>query len=168
VLVAARAAAAPGSEASLRVTVEVAPELVVQADEERLRQVFINLIRNALDADGGQARVWVSARRTTWREVPPDPARKTVGGDSLYRDPDQPVIEVRVEDAGPGIAPPLLPRVFDPFFTTREPGRGTGLGLYIVQEIVQEHGGCVAAENRAEGGARFTVWLPDRCGAGAA
>jgi signal transduction histidine kinase len=76
------------------------------------------------------------------------------------------VVEVRVEDSGPGLAPSVLSRVFDPFFTTRGAGEGTGLGLFIVQEIVQEQGGGVAAENLATGGARFTVWLPHRCAEG--
>jgi len=161
VLVAARAAVSPGAEGSDRISLEVPADLVVEADEERLRQVFINLFKNAVDTGGTPVRV--TARVTAWAEVSPDPTRKTVGSEALYRDPGRPVIEVRVDDSGPGIPPALLPRVFDPFFTTREPGHGTGLGLYIVQELIEGHGGCVAAENRAEGGARFTVWLPERC-----
>lgn len=163
VLEAARASAAPGAQERGRVHLDVPPEIIVEADEERLRQVFINLIKNALDAGGASGRVRVGARLTSWGDVTPAPGRWTVGGESLYRDPGQPVIEVRVDDDGPGIPAAALPRVFDPFFTTREAGRGTGLGLFIVQEIVQEHGGGVAAENRPDGGARFTVWLAPRC-----
>ena len=159
----ARAAAAPRANDRSQVALEVPPEIVIEGDEERLRQVFINLIKNALDAGGPTARVRVGARLTRWGEVAPAPGRWTVGGESLYRNPEQPVIEVRIDDWGPGVPEAVLPRVFDPFFTTREAGRGTGLGLFIVQEIVQEHGGSVAAENRPEGGARFTVWLPHRC-----
>ncbi len=163
ILDAARASVVPRAEDRSRVTLAIPSEIVIEADEERLRQVFINLIKNALDAGGRAAGVRVGARLTTWGAVPPDPSRWTVGGDSLYRSPEQPVIEVRVDDTGPGIPEPILSRVFDPFFTTREAGRGTGLGLFIVQEIVQEHGGAVAAENLPQGGARFTVWLPHRC-----
>ncbi len=163
ILDAARAAAVPRAEDRARVTLTIPPEIVIEADEERLRQVFINLIKNALDAGGATARVQVGARLTRWDQVLPEPGRWTVGGESLYQAPEQPVIEVRVDDGGPGIPEAVLPRVFDPFFTTREAGRGTGLGLFIVQEIVQEHGGAIATENRPEGGARFTVWLPHRC-----
>jgi signal transduction histidine kinase len=67
---------------------------------------------------------------------------------------------IRIDDDGPGIAPDHLAKIFDPFFTTQTGGEGTGLGLYLVEEIINEHRGCIAVENRAEGGARFSIWLP--------
>ncbi len=70
------------------------------------------------------------------------------------------VLNVRIEDDGPGIAPENLAQIFNPFFTTHSAGDGTGLGLYLVEEIVSEHHGCIAVENRAEGGTRFSIWLP--------
>jgi signal transduction histidine kinase len=161
--VGARRLAGGDADGASRVSLDVPPDLVIVADEERLRQVFINLIKNALDAGPSGARVRVSARRATWAESPPASGSWTVGAEALSRAGDQPLIQVRVEDEGPGIPPALLPRIFDPFFTTREAGQGTGLGLFIVQEIVQEHGGCVGAENRPQGGACFTVWLPAGC-----
>ena len=69
---------------------------------------------------------------------------------------------LHVEDDGPGIRPDHLAKVFDPFFTTQSGGEGTGLGLYLVEEIISEHGGCISVENRAEGGTRFSIWLPAR------
>ena len=53
-----------------------------------------------------------------------------------------------------------MAKIFNPFFTTHSAGDGTGLGLYLVEEIISEHHGCIAAENRAEGGTRFSIWLP--------
>lgn len=68
--------------------------------------------------------------------------------------------EIRVCDNGPGIAAGNLARVFDPFFTTKPVGKGSGLGLFVVHEIVAEHGGRVSITRDAEGGACVTVWIP--------
>ena len=67
-------------------------------------------------------------------------------------------VELTVDDTGPGIAPAVLPRLFTPFATTK--ATGTGLGLSICRRVLLEHGGTITAQNRAEGGARFTVVLP--------
>ncbi len=71
---------------------------------------------------------------------------------------------LRVQDAGTGILERDLPRIFDPFFSTREREGGTGLGLSIVHGIVQEHGASIEVESEPGRGARFTVCfpLPDR------
>jgi signal transduction histidine kinase len=68
--------------------------------------------------------------------------------------------EIVVEDDGPGIPAEVLPHIFDPFFTTREPGKGMGLGLYIIQEIIREHGGCIAVNAARGSGTRVTLRLP--------
>jgi signal transduction histidine kinase len=65
-----------------------------------------------------------------------------------------------VEDNGPGIAPEVLPRIFDPFFTTKAVGHGSGLGLYVSQEIVHQHGGCIGGTSRPGEWTRFLVALP--------
>ncbi len=74
------------------------------------------------------------------------------------------VVELRVSDDGPGIAPEHLPRVFDRFFTTRGERRGTGLGLALARAVVEAHGGTIRAESRAEGGALFVIALPRAAG----
>jgi nitrogen fixation/metabolism regulation signal transduction histidine kinase len=71
---------------------------------------------------------------------------------------DADVAEITVEDDGPGFQRDLIGQVFDPYVTTK--AKGTGLGLAIVRKIVEEHGGHVDAENRAEGGARVRIDLP--------
>ena len=70
-------------------------------------------------------------------------------------------VEVKISDDGPGIPAEVLPRIWDPFFTTKDVGEGTGLGLYIVRSIAKRHGGRVFAESAGEEkGATFTLELP--------
>ena len=73
---------------------------------------------------------------------------------------DAETIHIEVEDTGPGIAPDSLERIFNPFYTTKEPGQGTGLGLAIVARTVHESGGVVWVDPAREGGAVFKVFLP--------
>jgi len=111
---------------------------VVQADEEKLRQVIINLLLNALEASGPQGRVWVTSR---------------------YDGSTAPAaIKIIVEDEGEGLPAPSMSHIFDPFFTTKT--KGTGLGLTNVKHIVDAHGGDIHAGNREAGGAIFLVTLP--------
>lgn len=133
------------------------PELTVWIDRERLQQVFINLIKNA--ADAGAIDIWVHAKATTWAKSMPANTDHLVG-DTRQVSQARSVLLVRIDDNGKGINPEHLAQIFDPFFTTRSTGEGTGLGLYLVEEIVSEHSGCIAVENRAEGGTRFSIWLP--------
>ena len=68
-------------------------------------------------------------------------------------------VSITVRDTGPGIAPDLLPRIFEPFVSTKEPGAGLGLGLAISAGIIREFGGSLNAANRPQGGAEFTIEL---------
>ena len=143
--------------ADVQVCVGATPECALRADRERMHQVFINLIQNA--ADAGATHIEVSAHETIWT------ASVAASTDHLVGDIAQlaegtPVLCIRIEDNGPGIAPENLAHIFDPFFTTHSTGDGTGLGLYLVEEIVSEHHGCIAVELRREGGTRFSLWLP--------
>lgn len=113
-------------------------EIVVRADPERLRQVFQNLLENAIQHSAPGQKV--SARM-----------------EMLDRDSRQ-WASCTVADHGPGFPAGDLPHVFEPFFTKRR--NGTGLGLSIVQRIVDEHDGVVVAANRPEGGAVISVRLP--------
>jgi signal transduction histidine kinase len=70
------------------------------------------------------------------------------------------LVLITVEDRGPGIPQEALPRIFDPFFTTKDVGHGSGLGLYVSQEIIHQHGGCIGVEIRPGAGTRFLIALP--------
>ncbi len=112
------------------------------ADPQALEQVVLNLLANGVDAVEGRSDPRVTA--TT---------RLTNGLADTG-------VEVCVADNGPGIPPEVLPHIFEPFFSTKESGRGTGLGLPISQEIVDRHGGTIRVETDPGTGSRFRVWLP--------
>jgi PAS domain S-box-containing protein len=111
----------------------------VSGDAHQLMQVFLNLILNSEQAmrevrDRGTLRIRIEKNEKT--------------------------VAVIFQDDGPGIAPDILPNIFDPFYTTKRPGRGTGLGLSISKAILREHRGNVEAASGPGGGAVFTVTLP--------
>jgi len=131
----------------------------ILCDHNRITQVLINLLTNARDAmlpQGGriEIRSWAmpaEAAPLNGKSAPPN-----------GRDTFEERYAFSVKDSGGGIAPELMDRLFDPFFTTKPHGKGTGLGLFIAQRIVQQHNGRIWAENNSEGGATFTVVLPRR------
>lgn len=125
--------------ADVAVELDVAPALEVLADKTKLEQAFINLMANSIDAmsDSGRARTLTVAARA-------------LGGE----------VEVRFTDTGVGIAPHLLDRVFDPFFSTKDAGRGTGLGLYVTHQIVEQHHGSIKVESSEGRGTTVTLRLP--------
>jgi len=73
-------------------------------------------------------------------------------------------VTITVQDDGVGISPEALPKIFDPFYTTKRPGGGTGLGLSICMSIIREHGGNIEAETLPAGGSAFTIYLPAAVG----
>ena len=118
--------------------VQVDPELpVIQAVGGQLEQVLINLITNAVHAVENGGKVTVRAR---------------VHGPAT--------IELEVTDSGPGIPEADRERIFEPFFTTKPDGKGTGLGLPIVRNIVDQHRGEISVGSSDLGGAAFRVILP--------
>ena len=127
------------------IRIDIEPDLVVSGNEGQVHQVIVNLVDNAMDAMRDVAAPELSVR--------------------AFRDGDD--IRIEIADNGPGIANDILDRIFEPFFTTKRVGEGTGLGLWISYGIVREHGGELRADNRPEGGARFSFALPsvERCSA---
>lgn len=127
------------------VVTDLAEDLpLARADAEQLRQVLLNLIRNAAQAMSGRGAVQLATRA---REELPAGAKEPTRW-----------VEISVRDQGPGIAPQVLKNLFVPFFTTKE--RGTGLGLAISQRVVAEMGGRIEVATRPGAGATFTVVLP--------
>jgi len=103
----------------------------------QINQVFLNLVTNAAQAmEEGQGTLTLTTRS------------ENAG------------VAVEVADNGKGIPPDVLPKIFDPFFSTKEIGKGTGLGLSISYKIVEQHGGRITVESQPGTGTKFTVWLP--------
>ena len=150
----------PLRKSGARIDLEVPGDIVILADEQRLQQVFINLVRNAMESTEDRVRIRITAS-PCGRHAPtlPDDA-EVIGNPNCGAGGGRLHTQITVEDDGPGIDPDILPRIFDPFFTTHEPGRGYGLGLYIVQEIIQEHEGCIAVASAPGRGTRFLLRLP--------
>ncbi len=137
------------------VKVEVPAGLALVADRERIHQVIINLVRNA--ADAGASRVVLRGCVTTVAAVE---QAQHVHGEVKRLALAPRILELTLEDDGRGIPEADLKRIFEPFFTTRQTGEGTGLGLYLVEEIIAEHQGAIAVQSRPGGGTRFSLWFP--------
>ncbi|MGD8268296.1 MAG: ATP-binding protein [Desulfobacterales bacterium] len=110
----------------------------VYGDSQQLNHLFMNIILNAAQAMNGIGTLTVSTRR----------------GANNKR------AHIAIADTGPGIPPDVMPQIFDPFYTTKEEGEGTGIGLSLVYGIVENHGGTIKAVNREPSGACFFIELP--------
>jgi signal transduction histidine kinase len=147
-------------QASARLSLNIPEELLLHADKQRLQQLFINLIQNALNAGGEELELHISAMVCD-QGLPKIPRDAEVAGNLQCLSEDEGrFVEILVSDNGPGIPSEHLSRIFDPFFTTSEPGQGVGLGLFIVQEIVREHDGCLAIASRLGRGTQVILLLP--------
>jgi signal transduction histidine kinase len=127
------------ARAGVALEMDAAPDVAsIRMDRPRLRQVFQNLVQNAVEHTPRGGRVLIRLHRDTHD--------------------GQPGVGCSVSDSGPGFDAADLSRVFEPFFTRRR--GGTGLGLSIVQRIVEQHSGRAWAANHPGGGGLVTVWLP--------
>jgi signal transduction histidine kinase len=122
----------------IEIVLDVPEDLSLSLDAQRMQQVFLNLMENAILAIEPPGQISIKAR--------PDESAKQV--------------LVTVEDTGKGIPQVELGRIFDPFFTTREVGAGTGLGLSVVFGIVQKHRGSITVDSKEGEGARFAMRFP--------
>jgi PAS domain S-box-containing protein len=144
----------------LRSTMPATLELVTEIDAEapqvmldpvQTDQVLLNLGINARDATEGHGAVTVGVRRASGDGLVCASCRKRIAGD---------FVELVVRDTGPGIAPEVMERMFEPFFSTKEVGKGSGMGLATVHGIVHEHGGHIVVETQPGRGASFRVLFP--------
>lgn len=108
----------------------------IECYADQLNQIWTNLINNAIEAMKGEGTIWVNLKKAS--------------SDS---------VSIEIEDNGPGIPQEILPRIFEPYFTTKPKGEGTGLGLSIIKDIVDKHHGKIEVVS-VPGSTKFTVNLP--------
>ena len=113
----------------------------IMGDNNQLKQIFINLLNNAIDAMPNGGMIEIETRMVMANGAGPK-------------------VEIAFQDTGVGIQPEQLPKIFDPFFTTKRAGQGTGLGLPISKRIVERHGGSIDVRSTPGKGTRFTINLP--------
>lgn len=116
---------------------------VVWGNADRLLLVFTNIIVNSFDAVSGQGN-----------------GRGTV---AITSQCEGEYVVTRFEDNGPGLNEEQVARAFEPFYTTKDPGTGTGLGLWVAHRVIQQHRGTIEIQSYAGGGTVVTVKLPTRC-----
>jgi two-component system, NtrC family, sensor kinase len=125
--------------AGIQVQQQLDPDLPqVHCDAAQIEQVILALIMNALDAMPQGGNLWLTT--------------------AFIREPDQ--VRIVVRDDGAGIPAEILPRIFEPFLTTKETGRGVGLGLAISHSILERHRGAIEVQSELGRGTTFTVTLP--------
>ncbi len=121
--------------AKIEMVLNIPEGLELFADKQQLQQVFLNLIKNAMEAIEGEGKISLSAKKV------------------------KDTVEIKVSDTGKGMEPEILSKIFDPFFTTKIAKKGYGLGLFVVHNIIGEHGGTIDVESSLGHGTTFLIKL---------
>jgi len=121
----------------IHLEIKVPEGIRIFGDKQKVQQVFLNLIKNAVDACGYEGNIIISADRSSGRNV-----------------------EIVIQDDGIGMDSATMNKIFDPFFSSKTDKKGYGLGLFIVHNIIEEHGGTIDVDSRPGAGTVFTINLP--------
>ena len=131
------------------------PEIWI--DPDKLKQVLVNVFTNAIHAMSDGGSITVRTKVITLGQE--DLNRVTDCRNAHVFHQSDRVVMIEVKDNGPGIPPEKLAHIYDPFFTTKEPGKGTGLGLTVTRRLIEMHGGTIDIRNRKNGGVAVVIWL---------
>ncbi len=131
-----------GGEKPSRVDIvfDIPVDIRIYADKQRIQQAFLNIIKNSIEAISAEGSINIKAEENA----------------------DEGFINIEIKDTGVGIDEKLLPKVFDAFFTTKDVGKGSGLGLFITNEIINELNGSIQVESQLGKGSKFLIKLPRR------
>jgi len=143
----------PSLPATIEIRLDLAPDTgSVFADPSQLHQAIINLCTNAyhaMEETGGLLGISLKATDLSIEDLPRDP----------QLNPGR-FVQISISDTGVGMSPEIRERIFEPYFTTKEPGKGTGLGLSIIHGIVKGHGGTISCYSKPAEGTVFHIFLP--------
>lgn len=131
----------------------------VMGDQSRLEQVFLNLFINAADAMGGKGTLTITTKLLQ-RYASHDQSVEGMETEKICLLTSTNTVKITITDTGRGIDEAYLPHIFEPFFSTKEPGRGTGLGLSITYGIIKKHEGFIDVESTPGVGTTVTIYLP--------
>jgi signal transduction histidine kinase len=150
-----------GMPTKVLITVDIADDIVIFADKQRIQQAFLNLLINSIEAINEEGKIVFQAREYSPSTVIDESERRIYKQLKYCKRTDfDEAVDIRISDTGEGIPPEVISRVFDPFFTTKDFGEGMGLGLSIVHEVVDEHGGCIVVSSELGKGTTFLMRLP--------
>ncbi|MBF0233589.1 MAG: hypothetical protein HQK65_11200 [Desulfamplus sp.] len=142
-----------------KLNINIQNQLSVMGNPTQLHQIFMNLCTNAFHAikkTGGVVDVEVSDVITNTTTKTPGALFNT----NEFLPPTGDYVMIKISDTGVGISPEIIPLIFEPYFTTKEIGKGTGMGLSVVHGIVKKHGGEIKVQSESGKGSTFTVFLP--------
>jgi nitrogen-specific signal transduction histidine kinase/ActR/RegA family two-component response regulator len=138
----------PSIPTSIEIRQNIKSDSLIMGNATQVHQILMNLCTNAayaMEADGGILDI-------SMKDVMIDGITETEKPGNY--------IEITVSDTGVGIAPDILDKIFEPYFTTKGPGEGTGMGLAMVHGIVESYGGRITVDSKPGQGTRFTICLP--------
>ncbi len=136
----------------IEISTELESDAFIMGNPSQIHQIFMNLCTNAafaMHSTGGTIKIRMIEELLTPTTSAPPPGLSA----GKY-------LQITVDDTGVGIEPDIIDAIFDPYFTTKETGQGTGIGLAIVQGIIKNHSGKITVSSAVGQGTRFTIYLP--------
>ncbi len=132
----------------------------ILGDREKLRQLFLNLMLNGAQAQNGRGKLRIELFTIRWSDIKDGYKHRPEKVIPPFRQDIKLAVAVSIKDWGPGIEEKDINRIFDPFFSTKDVGEGTGLGLTVAQQIAENHGGMITVSSKPAKGSTFYVFFP--------